>query len=349
MAIEFHCPYCTAVIRVPDSSAGQKGRCPKCDTLLIIPTVERPVPVLPAAETLSGLRRPGETVSDQPAVSGADGNAVPWSVPPEPNSADKGSVGGRDKRRKRKPRRGRVWLIGLPVIMFLIIFGIMASFMMNRLPELRGTVTGYVLEDPQLPPHTLGWSATALSEEQTEQLRALLEENPEKLVSERMTCSLSGREDGLGIELSASETSSWYRVKLPEQTALGLWLKKNQVTVNQMRAQELQSTLAEYCQQKLGSTSGRGIPFDAAAVRDAVGLNGRLSTLGFLVEAVAQGRAVRCASEDDSGNLYFALPKGLTSFQIRGRTFKGDARHFPGEYQVTVDPKPIPAPPADPE
>ncbi len=90
MAIEFHCPYCTAVIRVPDSVAGRKGRCPKCDTLLIIPTVERPAqpaPVQPvsgklAGETQSGLRRADETVADQPAVKGADGTPVPWIAPP---------------------------------------------------------------------------------------------------------------------------------------------------------------------------------------------------------------------------------------------------------------------------
>lgn len=354
MAIEFHCPYCTAVIRVPDSAAGRKGRCPKCDTLLIIPTVERPAqqpaPVQPvsgkpAGETQSGLRRADETVADQPAVKGADGTPVPWIVPPEQLKSTSAG-GGRESRRKRRPRRGRVWLIGLPVIMFLIIFGIMASFMLNRMPELNGTVTGYVLEDHQLPTDTLAWTATSLTDEQAQQLRAVLEEKPETLVSERMTCTLAGREDGLGIELSASDTSAWYRVKLPEQSALGLWMRKNQTPYNQMRATELQKKLTEYTQEKLSSSGGRGVAFDAAAVRDAVGLNGRVNTLGFLVEAIVQGRAVRCASEDEAGNLYFALPRGITGFQVRGRTLSDGKRHFPGEYTIVVDPKPIPETPA---
>ncbi len=145
---------------------------------------------------------------------------------PEQLKAASAGGGVRESRRKRRPRRGRVWLIGLPVIMFLIIFGIMASFMLNRMPELTGTVTGYVLEDHQLPPHTLAWTATSLTDEQAQQLQAVLQENPETLVSERMTCTLAGREDGLGIELSASDTSAWYRVKLPEQSALGCGCEK---------------------------------------------------------------------------------------------------------------------------
>ncbi len=116
-----------------------------------------------------------------------------------------------------------------------------------------------------------------------------------------------------------------------------------------MRATELQKKLTEYTQEKLSSSGGRGVPFDAAAVRDAIGLNGRLNTLGFLVEAIVQGRAVRCASEDQEGNLYFALPRGITGFQVRGRTLSDGKRHFPGEYTIVVDPKPIPETPAAPE
>ncbi|MEX1095897.1 MAG: hypothetical protein WED34_07600 [Planctomycetales bacterium] len=37
MAIEFHCPYCTAAIRVADTAAGKRGRCPKCAQRVMIP------------------------------------------------------------------------------------------------------------------------------------------------------------------------------------------------------------------------------------------------------------------------------------------------------------------------
>ena len=42
MAIEFSCPYCTAVIRVEDTAAGKQGLCPKCQTRLIVPNAPRP-------------------------------------------------------------------------------------------------------------------------------------------------------------------------------------------------------------------------------------------------------------------------------------------------------------------
>src|SRR4051812_25599149 len=37
MALEFDCPYCKATIRVPDNTAGKRGRCPQCASQLTIP------------------------------------------------------------------------------------------------------------------------------------------------------------------------------------------------------------------------------------------------------------------------------------------------------------------------
>ena len=37
MAIEFSCPFCKAIIRVPDNAGGGKGRCPKCATRISVP------------------------------------------------------------------------------------------------------------------------------------------------------------------------------------------------------------------------------------------------------------------------------------------------------------------------
>jgi hypothetical protein len=39
VAIQFKCPACDAMIRVPDSSAGKKGTCPQCSEKLIVPNV----------------------------------------------------------------------------------------------------------------------------------------------------------------------------------------------------------------------------------------------------------------------------------------------------------------------
>ena len=40
MAIEFDCPLCGSVIRVPDTASGKKGSCPACHAKLLVPTIE---------------------------------------------------------------------------------------------------------------------------------------------------------------------------------------------------------------------------------------------------------------------------------------------------------------------
>ncbi|MEJ7595682.1 MAG: hypothetical protein WKF77_29580, partial [Planctomycetaceae bacterium] len=72
MAIEFNCPYCTATIRVPDAYAGKQGRCPKCDTKLLIPSV--PLPNQPASS-----QRP--VVQAQPVVTNGEGPLMPGGLP----------------------------------------------------------------------------------------------------------------------------------------------------------------------------------------------------------------------------------------------------------------------------
>jgi hypothetical protein len=53
MAIEFSCPQCAAVIRVPDVASGKKGSCPTCQTKLIVPTIEVPDPAEQIAQISS--------------------------------------------------------------------------------------------------------------------------------------------------------------------------------------------------------------------------------------------------------------------------------------------------------
>jgi hypothetical protein len=42
MAIQFHCPRCTAVVKVADSAAGKIGRCPQCQAPVRVPEIAPP-------------------------------------------------------------------------------------------------------------------------------------------------------------------------------------------------------------------------------------------------------------------------------------------------------------------
>src|SRR5437870_2934453 len=48
MAIEFSCPTCSQLLRVPDESAGKNAKCPKCSTVVQIPAVSAMQPQAPA-------------------------------------------------------------------------------------------------------------------------------------------------------------------------------------------------------------------------------------------------------------------------------------------------------------
>jgi len=65
MAIEFNCPECAALIRVPDTASGKKGTCPSCSVKLRVPKIELPAPA--AAQPMSAPAPPVEPVPPAPA------------------------------------------------------------------------------------------------------------------------------------------------------------------------------------------------------------------------------------------------------------------------------------------
>ena len=145
MAIEFDCPYCTATIRVPDAFGGKQGRCPKCDTHLLVPLVVRPG---------------SPTVADTAAASG---DVVPDIVSDTNSQTEElffnpispGNPGVRRRRMRRRPSRALV--IGMPVICFLVLLAIIAYSLTGTLP-LTGEFAAKPLVERSLPRVTIPWS-----------------------------------------------------------------------------------------------------------------------------------------------------------------------------------------------
>lgn len=65
------CTSCQSSIRVPDTAAGRKGKCPKCGTILTIPAVEAPPPAPPPS-------------APPPLPPTAYASEIPPPLPPEP-------------------------------------------------------------------------------------------------------------------------------------------------------------------------------------------------------------------------------------------------------------------------
>jgi hypothetical protein len=83
MAIEFSCPQCTAVIRVPDAASGKKGSCPTCQTKLIVPTIQIPDPAQQVAEPPAPVIQPPAPI-ETPLFPFAEPAAPQPAAPQQP-------------------------------------------------------------------------------------------------------------------------------------------------------------------------------------------------------------------------------------------------------------------------
>lgn len=357
MAIEFHCPYCTATIRVADQLGGHEGRCPKCETRLIVPRVSPPIqpPALPttpgqseATDSMAAIR-PGfdttaDTVRGRTVSSESEIPAVSESAEPGPMVAPLNSrqLPFRIRQlRQQSRRRHRILVIGVPVICFLILFGILAAIMTSRLPELSGQLTAESLTERSLPRASIGWSQLDLTVDERTALAELLRTSPESFVSTYQTCRFFSADNGIEVELTATGDNAWFVVDPASQMPLVLWDRRQQAVLGAAILLELRTQGTLWAQRRVRGSEDRGSadgpnPADSATVRDSVGLNAHIRSLGYALEAVAGARVARCAHEDDIGRLYFLLPRETQSFMIRGRTLPNGEKLFPGEYTVLV-------------
>lgn len=338
MAIEFNCPYCTATIRVPDAYAGKQGRCPKCDTKLLIPSVPLPhqavIPQLPMVQS-QPVAAPGAgplALEGLPAVT--NGNVAagndPFVVRPVTTSVIK------SRRRSSRRRPSRALVFGVPVICFLVLFGIIAYSLTGSLPQLHGELTGRRLDGLSLPKSVIPWNVISLSEDDRRILQEALTTQPESLASQVMACRLSASDEGITVTLATQPESQWIMVNVAAEKPLAIWRRKEGPHLDRIRLDELHAAVTQYAKDKLLKINGEQIAIDAADVRDKVALNASSRALSFAIQAVADPTIFRCAAEDEQGQLYFCLPKSVKVFKIQGRTLANGSPGFSGDYNVTV-------------
>ena len=353
MAIEFNCPYCTATIRVPDAYAGKQGRCPKCDTKLLIPSVPLPnqpatgnqqatanQPAMPPqmqnvpAAFNSQIPSPAETPFAQgQAPNGLNGNAAPSD---DPFAVRPVTTTAKSRRRKARRRPSRALVIGLPVICFLVLFGIIAYSLMDSLPQLHGDLPARKMDGVMLPPTTIPWSDIAVGADDRKVLQQELTTHPDTLTSQVISCRMSGSDEGIVVTLSSTPESQWIVVDTSLEKPLAIWRRKEGPQLNRFRLEEMQSAIAAYARDKLLKANGKQIAIDGAMVRDKMALNASGGALSYAVHAIVDSTIFPCAAEEGSGQLYFCLPKNITHFKIAGRTMGNASIGFSGEYNVSI-------------
>ena len=324
MAIEFDCPYCTATIRVPDAYGGKQGRCPKCDTRLLVPLVVRP-----GSTTVPDASSSPITANQSPGIPGAFPQTEIFTAPAPPTSTSR-------HRRSARKRPSRALVVGMPVLCFLILLAVIFFSVTGSLPELSGELVARRIEENNLPGVTIPWADTGLSPDDQTTLRDFLAMTPETLQSEIMTCRLIGKADGIEVRLTAGTGNEWFAVDTTGHKALALWLKKERAAINTKRIALLHENLAAYCKDKLAQIGGEKLQIDGLSVRDNIGINASGNALSYVVMAEAANRQIPCSYEDDKGTLYFCLPRETQSFPIRGRTLADTTKPFAGEFTGVV-------------
>jgi len=347
MAIEFNCPYCTATIRVPDAYAGKQGRCPKCDTKLLIPNVPLPnqpalgnQPAMPPGmqDLLAAFNSQIPHLAETPfapeqAPNGLKGDAAPSD---DPFAVRPVTTTTKSRRRKARRRPSRALVIGLPVICFLVMFGIIAYSLMDSLPQLHGDLPARKMDGLMLPPTTIPWSDIAVGADDRKVLQQELTTHPDTLTSQVMSCRMSGSDEGIVVTLSSTPESQWIVVDTSLEKPLAIWRRKEAPQLNRFRLEEMQTAMAAYARGKLLKADGKQIAIDSTTVRDKVALNASGRALSYVVHAIVDSTIFPCAAEDGSGQLCFCLPKNVTHFKIAGRALGNSSIGFSGEYNVTI-------------
>ncbi len=353
MAIEFNCPYCTATIRVPDAYAGKQGRCPKCDTKLLIPNVPLPNPPTSGNQQVTGNQQamppqmqnapaafnsqipsPAETpFTPGQAPNGLNGNVAPSD---DPFAVRPVTTTAKSRRRRARRRPSRALVIGLPVICFLVLFGIIAYSLMDKLPQLHGDLPARKMDGLMLPPTTIPWSEMTIGADDRKVLQQELTTHPDTLTSQVISCRMSGSDEGIVVTLSSTPESQWIVVDTSLEKPLAIWRRKEGPQLNRFRLEEMNAAIAAYARDKLLKANGKQIAIDGAAVRDKVALNASGGALSYAVRAIVHSTIFPCAAEDGPGHLYFCLPKNVTNFKIVGRTPGNASIGFSGEYNVTI-------------
>jgi hypothetical protein len=323
MAIEFECPSCSATIRVPDAYGGRQGRCPGCNERLLVPAVPMQ----------SGTAAGGAT----PAIPSAiPGTPAALGAFPLPLADRKPTTAVKARRSRRRPSRALV--VGIPVIGFLLLMGIIAYSVTGSLPDLNGKLSATFLTGKSLPRNVIPWSDTGLGQEDRDLLAAAMIESPERLASDLMSCQLIGSQDGLEILLTAPTGSKWCAVETAGggQKALQLWRKRERARWNAERRTQFLQALKNYCNGKLRQIRGEKTVIDGVTARDSVALASRLDAFGFAIEGRIGNRIIRPAGESEAGMIYFCVPEETISFTIQGRTLPNGQKMFPGEYVVNL-------------
>ena len=350
MAIEFKCPYCPAIIRVPDNAGGGKGRCPKCAMRITVPkkSTVKPVPkpdddepfVLDVANEEENAE-----VSPVPVISAA---AVLEAVPAvfDPGQLTKARIGelpvdrstsATSVAKRLKKKRFGPWAIAGTLIVTLLAA---AAFFL--LPELlTERVTGNLMAGHaatlDLSPILIEKSRFKRGPEEIEDLLSKLETSPVPLNSNSMQIQLSGTDKGLMVSLAAGPQAHFYRVNVKGNEAVEKYLDRHTAELEKQRSDDVDRAANEFLSAYEKVLAKQSSAESITPFRDSLALTSLVGGFGHQLVAEYGRGLYRCVYEDRDGGLYFLLPEGVEEFRVIGFKQPDGTVVIPADLHVKVE------------
>lgn len=371
MAIEFRCPYCEATIRVADSAPGRVGKCPKCNTKMVVPKpsaalppslplnfggTAAPPPVVPDDEPVlleendadvpdiefapagPSLTSGSPATTAEPAPAALPTNLVPVIDPAAP-------VRRVIKKRKAKRPPQVMWVIATVMGLGLSIAAGYVVYLQVFNGKFTGDLHGTVIDEVKLPPATIPRATITLVSSALDPLLKDLETQPVPLVSDLMEVQIGGNKDGLTITVGHGPHTRWYRVDAKSHPQLAEFSAKNEKRWSAARTKKLDQAANQFIRdyQKVRTKEA-----DASVMppyRDSLALTALVKGLGEHVVAVVGRTVYPCVYEQADGSLYFLLPAKLRSFTLQGKPLAdGKPGPLQAEFRVIVKADPAAAP-----
>ncbi|MFN3158645.1 MAG: hypothetical protein ACE37I_04980 [Rubinisphaera brasiliensis] len=354
--IQFECPHCAAVLRVPDSAMGQRGTCPKCKQALLVPSLEELTAQQEQSETASTPVTSDSTVGQAPASSGPDS----WlaSNPPEgtaPLPSSDQAVGDllsalhspAAQRREDDPlisatrrSKARNQSSLLTAIVFLAIavgLGIGAYVWLQ--PKMQGDLTAEQVSPDALKTKTLSPKTLGHGDAYRQFLKTHVDDRI-NINSQLLRTSLEPTEAGLLVNVSPAGGCDLYRVNVLQNKALQQYHLDHYGELEKQRLAQIQDAAGEFFEQIAEAEDVlRGNPANLLQYRDRLILPAGVDALGFRLAAFVESTMYPCIWQDKDDRLYFAVPKGTKRFEIREREVYGQPRQFPAnlKFVATAD------------
>lgn len=351
--IQFECPHCQAVLRVPDSAMGQRGKCPKCQGTLLVPTP--PGAASPSAsatvppEGNDSAGPPGlSTTTPASAAPGAPGgtggetelgdlfSALSGPHPPKEDPLLKVT------KRTRAQNRGSV-LTGLFFLMIAIGLGVTGYFLMQ--PSLTAELTAELIPGNPLRPKLV--AARDLGH--GDLFRSFVRDHAERRIrmnSQFLHASLEAAEQGLWLRVESTGQSELYRVSPLTNAIFRELVAENYQQIETQRIAEFRGAVGEFLQNFMSAEQElMGSVSQLLFYRDRLILTGSVDALGYRLAAFVEGIQYPCIRQDREDRLYFALPRGTQQFLVKERDIPGQPRVFPTSLQFECRLPTTPTPP----